>query len=233
MFDLVYEPLEWFLNKYAYSKGLVQRIACGEKYLAVMHENGNIGVCATLMQDIQMDQPPFHIDLSQRSHRVFYNAYINSIVNYESRYEEEKDIFDKIPFDTYNEITMIGYFTSLVSKFLSTGISLHIFDKQIKDDSLEKIEDQQQYISRSDALILTSTSVFNQSFNELIAWTNGKCDVFLLGPSSILHPHMKTYGNIKYIFGAVFNNSDHRVMDIIDENGGTKIFLPLMRKVYI
>ncbi|MFH2141151.1 MAG: DUF364 domain-containing protein, partial [Bacteroidota bacterium] len=63
--------------------------------------------------------------------------------------------------------------------------------------------------------------------------TNNKCDIFLLGPSNILHSDMIDYRNIKFVFGSVFQKNDLRVLKIISEGGGTPDFLKYLEKVYI
>jgi len=55
----------------------------------------------------------------------------------------------------------------------------------------------------------------------------------MLGPSSILHPEMKRYKNIKQIYGAVFEPNDERVINVIKQGHGTRTFLPFGKKVYI
>ncbi|MEA3444462.1 MAG: DUF364 domain-containing protein, partial [Bacteroidota bacterium] len=72
--------------------------------------------------------------------------------------------------------------------------------------------------------ILTSTSLFNASFSNVISATSKNCDIFMLGPSSIMSPEMLQYQNIKMIFGTTFNKDDSRILNILKEGGGTRSF---------
>ncbi len=77
---------------------------------------------------------------------------------------------------------------------------------------------------------MTSTSVFNNTFHEIIKHTPDHCDIFMLGPSSIMTPDLFQYRNIKVICGSVFEKSDYSVLNIIENNGGTKDFLKVGNK---
>jgi len=49
-FDLMKpeDPLGYFLTSYSFDKSLVDRWACGDKYLACLFTDGRLGVCALL-----------------------------------------------------------------------------------------------------------------------------------------------------------------------------------------
>ena len=73
-------------------------------------------------------------------------------------------------------------------------------------------------------MILTSTSVFNGTFLDTVNATPEACHVYLLGPSSIMVPELLQYKNVKMIFGATFEKNDIRVLDVIENHGGTRQF---------
>ncbi|MCK5171473.1 MAG: hypothetical protein KAQ75_16455, partial [Bacteroidales bacterium] len=103
----------------------------------------------------------------------------------------------------------------------------------IEDDKLTNMTEQLAEIAKADALILSSTSVFNNTFLDLVNATNDHCDIYTLGPSTILHKEMFQYRNIKLLFGSVFELNDLNTIKIIQKGGGTKQFLPFMSKVYL
>jgi uncharacterized protein (DUF4213/DUF364 family) len=128
---------------------------------------------------------------------------------------------------------MIGFFQSLVKKFDNERIDLTIFDKTVQDDKLTDMSDQFTEIAKADALILSSTSVFNNTFLDLINATKDNCDIYTLGPSTILNKEMFQYRNIKFLFGSIFEPNDVNTLKIIQQGGGTKQFLPFMDKVFL
>jgi len=228
------DPLQHFYAKFGIDKSLIHQIAAGAKYIGIMLKNGQIGVCSTLNQaftpeQLKFDQP----DLDNLAHRIFYNAYLNANLNYQVNIEDKKDIFFHIDFSLKNNIVMIGNFRPLVKKFMDAGIHLAVFDRIEYDDYLIPIDQMDLYLSKARTVILTSTTIFNGTFEKTILQSTDPCDVFLLGPSSILHPDMKNYRNVKKVYGAIFELFDKRILNIIAEGHGTQTFLKFGKKVNI
>lgn len=228
------EPIEYFFEKYGVDLQSINQIICGEKYVAVLLKNGELGVCATLDNYVNINIRDLRFpDLKNIQHRIVLNAYFNASFNYQNKYDTSIDIFDKIDFKRYNKIVMIGFFRSLVEKFESESINLTIFDKAVEDDKLTNMDKQLEEISKADALILSSTSVFNNTFLDMVNATNDQCEIYTLGPSTILNQEMFQYRNIKFLFGSIFEPNDINTLKIIQQGGGTKQFLPFMDKVYL
>ncbi len=228
------EPLEYFFEKYGIDLQNIKHIVCGEKYVAVVLKNGNIGVCATLENYVNVEAKDLRFpELKNIQHRIVLTAYFNAVFNYENMYDSTVDIFNKIEFRKYKSIVMIGFFRSLVDKFEKENIQLTIFDKFEEDPKLTEMSLQLNIVSQADALILTSTSVFNNTFLELVNATKNDCDVFTLGPSTIMHKEMFLYRNVRLLFGSVFDPDDILALKIIQSGGGTKQFMPYMKKVFL
>jgi uncharacterized protein (DUF4213/DUF364 family) len=228
------EPIEYFFEKYGIDLQSINQIICGEKYVAVLLKNGNIGVCATLNNYVNIDVRDLKIpDIKNIQHRIILNAYFNAVLNYENQYDTTIDIFDKIDFKKYNKIVMVGFFQSLVKKFENENINLTIFDKAVQDDKLTDMSEQIKEVTKANALILSSTSVFNNTFLDLVNATSESCDIYTLGPSTILNTEMFQYRNINFLFGSIFSPNDVNTLKIIQQGGGTKQFLPFMDKVYL
>ncbi|MCD6579738.1 hypothetical protein J7L48_09700, partial [bacterium] len=104
-----------------------------------------------------------------------------------------------------------------------------IFDLMKNDEFTTDISRRDEFLKGADALILSSTTIFNSTFMEIISKTVN-CSIFLLGPSTNLDKKMLEYRNIKALFGGRFAPSDSRVMEVIAKNGGTRDFLPFMEK---
>jgi len=228
------EPLSYFFEKYGIDLQNIQHIVCGEKYVAVQLKNGHVGVCATLNNYVNIYVRDLRFpDLNKIPHRIVLNAYFNAVFNYQNIYNTSIDIFDKMDFKPFKKIVMIGFFRSLVEKFERENIPLTIFDKCEEDPKLTNMQQQIKEVSKADALILTSTSVFNNTFMELIDAAGENCNIFMLGPSTILSKEMFKYKNIKILFGSVFEKEDIMTLKIIQAGGGTKQFMPFMKKVFL
>lgn len=230
----VTDPIYHFLEVYGYNPELIEKIVVGEKYLACLLKNGNLGVCAILTHKFEAGFSFSKVpDPENLSDRILLNAYFNASFNYTPEYSDIKDIFDFIPFENYKRIVMIGYFASLVKKFKSAGIHLDIFDLNEDQANVLSLDKKEVYISKADALIITSTSISNASFTQLVGSTTNGTDVFMLGPSTILHPFMYQYPNITKIFGMVFPEKQNLVLEMINEGKGTPSFSKFGNKVYL
>jgi len=228
------DPLLHFHDLFGFDKGLIQRLSAGEKYVGVMLKTGEIGVCSTLNThvekgDLEVEYP----DMGRPAQRILYNAYLNARLNYNIAYEDDKDIFKHIDFSVREKVVMIGFFRPLVKKFRESGFDLTIFDFLEQDEVLTPLKEMNSFLATARTVILTSTSISNGTMNNVLAHTSPSCDVFLLGPSSILHPDMRRYPNIRKVYGAVFEPYDHHILDIISQGHGTRSFLKYGKKVNI
>ena len=229
------EPLKHYYLKFGFDESAIKRIASGEKYFGIMLKNGNIGVCATLRTKITFTDLPdnFKPDLTKTTDRILYTAYLNAILNYETNYKEDKDIFDLINFKKYNKLVMIGDFKPLVKKFLNFEMRPAVFDLYSDNEIVLPLKLKTEYLQKADGLILTATSIFNSTFAEILNKVEHNCDIYVLGPTSILNNEMKTKWHIKTIFGTIFEKYDHRILEIISNGHGTRHFQPLGKKVYL
>jgi len=229
------EPLKYYYKKYGFDVSKVKRVVAGEKYLGLMLNDGRIGVCATLKSSVGIDSvndESFPV-LDNPDHRLIYNAYLNALLNYNSDYNDEKDIFDFVNFENYKKVVMIGDFKPLVNKFQDIGLRVSVFDLFSDSEVVMPIEQRADYLSRADSVILTATTVFNNTFIDMMESVKDGCDVFVLGPTAILDKEMKENWKIKAIFGTVFEINDHRILEIIADDYGTRHFQKFGKKVYI
>ena len=228
------EPLSHFYNKFGFNPAVIKHLVCGDLYVGLMLDNGNVGVCSTLRRKVSMDIQDLNpIDLENVSHRIVLTAYFNALLNYGNDFSGVSDIFDEINFSQYNSIVMVGYFQSLLKKFQDENIDLTVFDNLVHEPEISDSGKQKAAIQKAEAVILTGTSIFNNTFSDILSWNTTGCDIFVLGPSTILHPDMFKYGTIKILFGALFEKNDMNPLRIIRQGKGTRDFLPYMKKVYL
>lgn len=228
------EPLKHFVEKYGVNVSNIKKIICGRKYSAVLLKNGNIGVCANLSTNVEVKIENLRTaDLNKIEHRIILNAYFNANLNYLNNYKRKFDIFKAIDFKHYKNIIMIGLFKPILKKFDENNIKVQVFDLIKKNHKLIPIEKEMETIKKGDAIILSATTIFNNTFMEIVNNSGVNCDIFLLGPSSIMNKDLFEYRNIKNIFGSIFESYDERVLNIIKQGYGTKKFLPFGKKVFL
>lgn len=225
------EPIEYFYHKIGFDFSEIKRIVSGQRYLGVMLNNGQIGVCATLGNSYDAGSVKnSDIDLKNFEHRIILNAYYNAKLNYQNPDYIMADMLDIIDFKKFKNIVMIGYFRPIVEKLDKYSIKLNVFDLRDTEISLP-ISEQKKYLGQSDAVILTATSLFNDTYKDICKNSSG--DIFVLGPSSLMSRYLFQFNNVKYIFGSVFTKFDENVLDIIENNLGTRYFLKIGEKVVL
>ncbi len=225
------EPLTYFFNKYGFEKDIIERVVFGARYVAVMLDNGRIGVCATLGEKFNLTEAECqNLDLKNHHHRVFLNAYFNALLNYRQKNFLTGDILDLVDFKKFRNIVMVGYFRPVVEKMQKAGINLHIFDLRDQEISLP-LQEMNAYLQNSDAAIVSATTVYNNTFVDICKNTRGK--IYLLGPSALMDDYLFECQNVSAIFGSLFQPYDERVMSIIEQDLGTRHFLKLGKKMVV
>lgn len=186
------DPLIYYYEKYGIDQKTIEKIVIGEKYTAVLLNNGNIGVCANLNykpDNVSLD----NIHPLKPEDRIILTAYYNAYFNYNNDYEYQKDIYDTIDFKRYNNVVMIGYFQSLVEKFRNEKISLKIFDYLTDNKDLTDMSLQKQHVSNADCLIISATTLINNTFTGLISDTILAGTFINIKQRNIQHKQNKIY----------------------------------------
>ncbi|MBU1238722.1 DUF364 domain-containing protein, partial [Myxococcota bacterium] len=223
------DPLKILVQRHGVNTGTIKYVVTGMKYTAVLLQNGNIGVCANLGTTVGPHLTHFkHLDLSHRAHRILAVAYFNAHLNYAEGGTSVGDIFDVVAFEQFSSIVMVGYFAPVVERFTSSGIPLTIFDPMKEESSISPEQEKAAALAAADAVILTSTSIFNNTFADIMGATHARA-VHLLGPSSLLDPFLFEYG-VTSISGTRFGTHDERVLEMIESNLGTRAFIKLGQK---
>jgi len=228
------DPLKLLESIYKFNIHEVKKMVCGRKYSAVMLNNGQIGVCANLSEDMNFKKDDLnHVDFNNVEHRIVMTAYFNARLNYLNKDLDSDDIFDAVNFHMYENVVMVGLFRPILDKMLKKKIKVTVFDESQTDPRLKLMSEMKFYLQNAEAVILTGTSIYNKTFNRVLSSTSSFCDVFILGPSSIMSPEILEYKNIKKIFGAIFPLYEEKVLEIIENGGGTQEFLKLGKKVVL
>lgn len=226
------DPLVYLSGICPYNPGKILATVRGDAYFAVMLSDGKIGVCSTL--DGRTGSDPLQvktIDLSQPDHRVFQLAYSNAMLNYVREYPEPGDIFDLVEFTKDCPSVMIGYFPPLVQKFRKAGLPVKIFDLRKTDPDILPIEELPESVHQARQLVVSASSLINQSFTEILSYSHSESDLYLLGPSTPLDEGFKTAFRIRRLFGMVFEPYEFAVLDRIGQGLGTQSFSTFGEKV--
>ena len=179
----------------------IEILCLGLGYTVVTTSDGGIGLsytyfgdkksCMVLNEHIDYETQPASLLLEKIKsdntvERSMALALINAL-NYHDALVLPEDKENKIMFDILGispgvRVAMVGYFGPLVRNFKEKNISLEILDESRdlghKKDFYHKLKNW------ADVLLLTSTSLLNQSTEEILANTGERVKTALLGPST-------------------------------------------------
>ncbi|NOZ33787.1 MAG: hypothetical protein GXO80_00630 [Chlorobi bacterium] len=217
-----FDPIILFIDKIGVDISLVKEYILGEKYAAVILKNGNIGLAANIINVDKFDFKTVKLfDIENLTHRLFLLAFFNAVFNNLPNKLSGGDIFDIIDFSEYENIVMVGYSIPMFKKLKERNCVPFVFDNQSDEKLIIEQRLISEYLKKADSVILTGTSIINNSFKVIIETVNEKCDVFLIGPSATFFESLLNIKKIKGIFGTQFNTNDKNVIRLIRENEGT------------
>ncbi len=226
------EPITFLYNKYNFKPATIKKIVFGKSYVAVMLMNGNIGLSANLY-DIknvninELQKPNF----TNSGHRNILSAYYNAVFNNKKEYSLKSDIFNLIDFKKYPNLVMIGFSEPIYKKLIAINIKPFVFDYSSDNKVVISQTKQAKYLKKADSVLLTSTSVLNNTFFDIVKNTKIECDIFMFGPSTFMSKDFFRYKNIKGLFGTVFNSGDNDVIKLIEEGQGNRYLKKKGKKV--
>jgi hypothetical protein len=229
-------------------KTTIEILSLGLGYTAVTTSKGGIGVaytyfdsknsCSVIKRDTDYEGGPA-IDLLETIksentiERSMALALINAL-NYENALLFPEDSNNNIMFDTFNiytgrKVAMVGFFGPLVNLFRKRAVPLEIMDitRSIgrKKDFYEKLSNW------ADVLFLTSTSLLNNTTEEILESTGKDVKTILLGPSTPMVPEAFEHLPVHMLAGTVPLEKE-RVLKAIRHGMGTPAIHKFSRKIF-
>jgi len=228
---------------------LVEILSLGLGYTAVTTSDGGIGLSYTYFGDKKScmvlnkhldyegksaDQLLEKIKSENTVERSMALALINAL-NYNNALSLPEDHDNKIMFDKFKigqdrRVAMVGYFPPLVRNFEEMGISLEILDISRglgqKEDFYNKLKNWAQVI------LLTSTSVLNNSTEEILAHAGEKAKTVMLGPSTPMVAEAFEHLPVHMLAGTVPVDKE-KTLKAIRHGMGTPVLHKHSRKVFL
>ena len=161
-------------------------------------------------------------------------ALINAL-NYGGALDLPEDDDNQIMFDKFNvgqgtRLAMVGFFPPLVGTFEKMKVSLEVLDSSRalgnKDIFYQKLKDWAQ------VLLLTSTSVLNNSTEEIMSHAGPDLKTVMLGPSTPLVAAAFNHLPVHMLAGTVPVNKE-QTLKAIRHGMGTPVLHKFSRKVFL
>jgi len=229
-------------------KRRIDMVTAGLKYTAVSLEGGDVGVSYTwnlghccgpneepffdyegkdatvLLEKIREDGP-----LGRSMAIALLNA-LNSRRALSMPGDEDNGIlFDTLKVKRGTRLAMVGFFKPVARVLKDMGVDIYISDMTHDMGSPEEL--YAKLNGWADCLILTSTTIVNATFDEIMGHCPEGVPVCLLGPTTPMVPEVfRDYG-VSIIAGTAPDKVD-LTMRLIRQGAGTPQFQKYARKVY-
>ncbi|NNL77139.1 MAG: DUF364 domain-containing protein [Desulfobacterales bacterium] len=227
----------------------IEILSLGLGYTAVTQSDSGIGLsytqfgdkksCMALNQLIDYEANPAimlleKIKSENTVERSMALALINAL-NYEKALLLPEDPDNKIMFDTFeigteSKVAMVGFFGPLVRYFKEKNVSLEILDESrnlgIKKEFYGKLENW------ADVLLLTSTSILNNSTEEILANAGQNLKTVMLGPSTPMVKEAFEHLPVHMLAGTVPINKE-KILKAVRHGMGTPVLHKFSRKSFL
>jgi hypothetical protein len=227
----------------------VDLLCLGLGYTAVVTSDGGIGIAYTYFEDKKScmllneavdyeDRPAValleKIKSDQPIERSMALALVNAL-NYRDALQLPEDENNKIMFEQFKitkgtKVAMVGYFGPLIKRFEHREAVLDILDQSRglgrKADFYKNLKNW------ADVLFLTSTSILNNSTEEILANVHGKVKTLMLGPSTPMVARAFDHLPVHMLAGTVPLDKENTVK-AVRHGMGTPVLHRFSRKSYL
>ena len=220
-------------------------LSLGLGYTAVTTSDGGIGLSYTYFSDKKLNsraeyenRPAAQLLEKIKSdvpiERSMALALINAL-NYRAALDLPEDGDNTIMFERFEigrgrRVAMVGYFGPLVRNFEQKGVALEILDTSRgighKEEFYQKLKNWAQ------VLLLTSTSILNNSTEEIVANAGEKVKTVMLGPSTPMAADAFSHLPVAMLAGTVPIDQE-KTLKAIRHGMGTPVLHKFSRKVFL
>ncbi len=248
------KPVIDALIDYALAWKCAERIAdlrIGLGYTAVTLESGKAGVacmlrhrldggaCSLLSQagtlagmDVQQAIPLF------RSHNVVEASIGLATLNALCEWQEgegvsNEDFGELLHIGSSDRVGMVGHIAPVVKTIRQRAKECIVFDEgKTGQDGITDTDQESEVLPECDVVILSATSLLNQTFDTLLTQSAGAREMCVMGPSTPLVPELFHERGVTLLAGRRFTDAD-ALLRIVSEAGGTKRFGRVSQKVNV
>ncbi|MDD2965684.1 MAG: DUF364 domain-containing protein [Bacteroidales bacterium] len=209
-----------------------QRLEFGTKYCSVMLADGQSGVCATLGVAAPAPLPrSFVADFKSPSGRVIAMAALNAALPTPVVNSDQADVVEAAVASGFSHVVMIGLFRPLIEPLRAAGIRLSIFDLDESTPLVRPAGELGEAIKEASLVVVTATSIANNTFAGIMNGIPAGLEVWMLGPSTPLSEVLLREWPLTRLFGTRFPVDCHSLHDLVAAGKGTRSFIHLGQKV--
>ena len=157
-------------------------------------------------------------------------AAANALINSRPTHALPGDVLDAVQLGPSDTVAMIGYFGPLIAPLQSRVARLDIFEEDVgRASNLLGSGEAAERLPKAHAALISSTTIVNDTLDDLLD-AAGKCrDVVLLGSTTPLLPAAFEGTPVTYLSGMTVDDPEG-ILQVVSEGGGTRQFKPFVTK---
>jgi uncharacterized protein (DUF4213/DUF364 family) len=160
-------------------------------------------------------------------------AAINALAEQGGENSSQQDLIDLLQITEQDRVGMIGCIEPLVQKIRQRTDSLFVFDEaRSEQNGITEARVIPTILPRCDIVLLSATTLVNNTFDSLMQMSAQARERCLLGPSTPLFPKFFQTRGITVLAGRQIVEAD-KLLRIVSEAGGTRSFRKVTNKVNI
>lgn len=225
---------------------LVRDVRIGLGYSAVQLEDGRTGVAFTFSDRVPagccqfLDGPPLagrkasdllkFVGSAEILKSALGLATANALANVQPENGVEGDVLDALRLLSGDRVAMIGYFVPLLTPLENRVSRVDVYDEIGLDrPGAAPASEALDGLSHADVALITSTSIINNTIDELLEAAGNCRETVLLGASTPLLPEAFSGSPVTMLCGITITEPAS-VLRVVSEGGGTRFFKSYSRK---
>jgi len=227
----------------------VEIVSIGLGYTAVTTSDGGMGLaytyfkdktsCVLLNKTVDYEGRPASellksIKRKNTIERSMALALINAL-NYDRALKLPEDKKNQLLFDEFKigkgtRVAMVGYFGPLIDRLQQRNAKLEILDESRKLGQEDKF--YKKLGNWADVLFLTSTSILNNTTEEILGYAHKKVKTVMLGPSTPMIGEAFSHLPVHMLAGTVPIDKE-KILKAVRHGTGTPVLHKYSRKSYL
>jgi uncharacterized protein (DUF4213/DUF364 family) len=159
---------------------------------------------------------------------------INACLNDSGGSWNTGNVSDAVCLDSTDTFGMIGEFRPILSRIKDRTKNIYVFEQNVSkangwlypDDAIP------EYLPKCDVVMITSTSIINHTFDDVIGYCKNAREVYMVGASTPLCPEAFDAYNVTMLAGSVVTDPEQALL-IVSQGGGTMSLKPAVKHVLV
>lgn len=158
---------------------------------------------------------------------------INALLNNRSHESETGNIVKEIKMKKDEIFGMVGDFEPILKIVRKQTENIYVFERiPKKENGLYPDKDIPSYLPDCDVVVVTGTSIINNTIDEVLPFCSKAREVFIVGPSTPLDTKSFMEHNVRILAGTVVTDPE-KMLRIISQGGGTMQMKPASKHVLV